>query len=75
MSNQKRFSKIVLIVWLIAGLGLFSYLFSISKFNKEFNCVAMGNAYVGPGGYPKAPRDCQSFIEYVFSGKRDFPMY
>ena len=35
----------------------------------------MGNAYVGPGGYAKAPLDCQSFIDYIFFSERDFPMY
>lgn len=75
MLNQKGFSKIAVIVGLIVGLGVFFYLFSISKFNKEYNCVVMGNAYIGPGGYSKVPLDCQSFIEHVFFGKRDFPMY
>ena len=75
MFNQKGFSKVAVIIIVLILIGVFFYLFSISKFNKEYNCIVMGNAYVGPGGYAKAPLDCQSFIDYIFFSERDFPMY
>ncbi|MBM2817810.1 MAG: hypothetical protein HW401_400 [Parcubacteria group bacterium] len=64
MSKQKGFVKMLVLIIIVFIAAI--YLFSISKFNKEFNCVVMGNAY--DGAYPVAPLSCQSFISYLLFG-------
>lgn len=62
MFNKKRLIKIKILLLIFGLLATFFYLFSISKFNREYNCVA-GNCPFGP-----CIADCQSFINYMLTG-------